>query len=608
MTRTTSVTAEVTPTSQTSSGNFPSTTLRSEYLEENRLQATGASPADKKEKPEALTQSGVESTFSSAGITVTGVTTKGKTDTVEFKNGDGKLYGKVDITTDDKEGAVKASADVLKRLEEKKAEGEVTMRVDRSSVSVRVKNDAYGGSGRLSVSPSELGNLKPEQIDKALERAVPPLPQSEVERPFKEMGAEITGFRWAGGGYEVKFNGGNISAGRARIDTVANTPERFKSLEQVLDQVEPKIEGSHSYSIAVRRDKIDIGITDDKRKLHRATIPLDGNGAIKPENLSAAVEKLTGAKVDAKPGSSTKPEEKPSSSTAKPGASEKPTETKPGSTTTTPSEKPASEKPAVNPLPETLKLNNDRATLAVTKADTIKLLGKDAGNSVSIIENKHGKTLAVISHGTGVEVKTTIVEVDLKQAKLDLSKLTGTTYTDKDGYGKGEGAVKTQGKIELSEEGQKQLAEAFNAARTAKGLQKKEETPAATPKPSPSPSPAPSPKPAATIDGSKLVVDNQITAAEQALFKLAMQTPAFVEFIKTNKDIAKVEVKSDGATMELKEGYKIGFDKQGALVRVQLPGADKNALDDPAVRPVAYEKIQKKFEELLAEFNAKVKK
>lgn len=634
MTRTTSVTTEVTPSSQApSNATFPSSSARTEFLEENR--PTGNAPTDKKDqKPESLTKESVEAALSGAGMTVTNVTSRGRSDTVEYKDKDGALFGKVEITVDDKDAAAKASAEILKQIDAKKVEGEANLRVVPGSITVNIKGDFYKTSGRITIPPSELGNLSTEQVNKLLERAVPPLTKSEIQKPFEDLGASVTNLGLAANAYEIKFSGGNIGSSRARIAMSGKTPETVKGLDELLKQVDPTVQGTHSYDIQARDNEIVIGIKRTDQKLSRATIKLDANGAITPEAMAAGVEKLTGVKPE------TKPTEKPSTTSPTPGTQTpgtqtpgtqtpgtqtpttqtKPAETKPDETKPQTPEKPSA--PATNPLPETLKLNNDRASLAVSQVSSVKVLDKEPKDNVSIIENKHGKTYAVISRGEGTEVKTSIVEVDLKNASFNPAKLKGTTYTDKDGVAGAGKAVKTEGEVDVTEETRKQLAEAFKAARVLKGLDKEEpaQKPAAekpkgekpTEKPTEKPMEKPSTekpatKPATTLDGSKLKVDDKITAEEQALFRTAMQTPAFVEFMKAHKDVTSVNVSSAGAAIVMKDKTTVGFDSKGALIEVIHKGEGDNLVEGP-MKGQAVKQIQKTLEELIAEFNAKPKK
>jgi hypothetical protein len=148
-----------------------------------------------------------------------------------------------------------------------------------------------------------------------------------------------------------------------------------------------------------------------------------------------------------------------------------------------------------------VRYNNNRATLGVTNPDNLKMSIEGANKNVSIIENKAtNETLAVISTGEGNVVQTQITKVDLNAASFDPTKLVGTIYTDRDGYGKGQGAEKRVGALELKDELRKELADAVAAAKRAKA----EQAPSVT-SPNPSPTPntpqsttPPTPKPEAT--------------------------------------------------------------------------------------------------------------
>lgn len=280
-----------------------------------------------------------------------------------------------------------------------------------------------------------------------------------------------------------------------------------------------------------------------------------------------------------------------------------------------------------------LKLNNGRATLAVGDANAVKVYDRNEKDSVSIMETKEGLTFAIISTGDAQTVQTKIAQIDLSNAAFDLGTINGTTYTDRDGIGKGEAATKEQGRLGLVEATRLELAEAIRAARVMKGLEK-DASPAPAPRPkveapravepkspppaspvvqttpappSPSVSPPPSPSPAEPVklDASKIVVDKNITHEEQALFKQAMNTPPFVTFIKGNKEVKSAEVRRDGsAEIAVNSGARITIDKDGALIDARHPMVGGNVLKS-SHRDTAVETLEKTFKELIDEFNRK---
>lgn len=268
-----------------------------------------------------------------------------------------------------------------------------------------------------------------------------------------------------------------------------------------------------------------------------------------------------------------------------------------------------------------LKLNSGRATLAVGDASSVTVLDSNQGDSVSIIETKGGTAYAVISTGDKTTVQTRIARIDLATAQFDASALTGTTYTDKDGIGTGEGATREDGALGLIESTRLELAKAIKEARVKKGLEKEVSAPV-TPTPSPEAKPAPTesatpkatpapdkttPAPAATqppLDPAKIVVDKKISAEEQALMKQAINTPAFVEFVKGKEGVKSAAVSRSGsAEIELKDGG-ISLDKEGAITHVRSDKVGGNVLKSP-FKDQALESVEKTFKELITEFNAK---